>query len=87
MMSDIDKKKQQSQNPPEKQPLETIDHKAIALAEEKELLFGRHLANKLSYEDYDSKSKKLDSFVFDWATNGVDVLSKYLPLTTRLVSE
>ena len=30
MMSEIDKKKQQSQNPPDSEPLEKMDHKALA---------------------------------------------------------
>lgn len=57
------------------------------MAEENKLLFARHLANQFTYADLDNKAKKLDSFVFNWATNGVDLLSKFLPLTTRLVSE
>ena len=87
-MSEIDKKKQQSETPPNSEPLEKIDLKALAEEEENKLLFGRHLTNQMKYVDYDRNDfKRLDSFVFNWATNGVDLLSKFLPLTTRLVSE
>jgi hypothetical protein len=58
------------------------------MAEEK-LLFDKHLINKLSYEDFGTniKRKYLDSIIFNWSTHGVDILAKFLPLTTKLVNE
>lgn len=56
------------------------------MAEEK-LLFNKHLLNELSYEDLSNKKKRLDSVIFNWSTHGVDILAKFLPLTTKLVNE
>jgi hypothetical protein len=57
-------------------------------SKEIDLIFRKHRIMKLeAYENFDHKDGYLDSYLFSWCIHGLDVYSKFLPLTSKLINE
>ena len=52
------------------------------------MIFRKHRLMKIeAYENFDHKNGYLDSYLFSWSIHGLDVYSKFLPLTAKLINE
>jgi capsular polysaccharide biosynthesis protein len=48
---------------------------------------GLEYATIEGYENFDHKNGYLDSYLFSWNIQGLDVFTKFLPMTSKLINE
>jgi len=50
-------------------------------------MFEKHLTNKIkSYTNFNHKEGFVDAYDFSWDIHGFDIFSKFLPITTKLIT-
>jgi hypothetical protein len=50
-------------------------------------IFAKHLARKITkYENFNHKVGYIDSFNFSWSIHGYNILGKFLPVATKIIT-